>query len=81
MLVLLLVDAYQISKKAEVRLKVYDVTGGLVGELLNESQGAGHHAITWNCRDLGCHMIAPGLYFYRLTAGDFTATKRMMVLP
>lgn len=72
---------YQISKKTEVSLKVYDVTGGLVGELLNESQDAGQHAITWNCRDLGCHMVAPGLYFYRLTTGNFAATKRMMVLP
>lgn len=71
---------YQLAGEAGVRLTVYDVAGRVVTELLDEKQHAGLHTVRWDSRDrLGC-TVASGVYFYRLAAGDFTSTRKMVVL-
>ncbi|MCH7760072.1 T9SS type A sorting domain-containing protein [candidate division TA06 bacterium] len=64
---------------SQVSLKVYDITGSLVKELLQGELKAGDYTITWDMREGGSR-VASGIYFYRLTAGDFSATRKMVVL-
>ena len=58
-----------------VSLQVFDILGREVATLVNEDQTGGTHAVRWNASG-----VASGVYFYRLTAGSFVQTKRMMVL-
>jgi Secretion system C-terminal sorting domain len=56
-------------------LKVYDVLGNEVASLVNTTQEAGTHSVKFDASKL-----ASGLYVYTLNAGDFTSSKKMMLL-
>ena len=58
-----------------VSLKVFDLLGREVATLVNEEKPAGVYKITWNAMDL-----SSGVYFYQLKAGNFTATKKLLLL-
>ncbi len=58
-----------------VSLKVYDVLGNEVATLVNEEKPAGVYEVTFDAAQL-----SSGIYFYRLTAGSFTETKKMTIL-
>jgi YVTN family beta-propeller protein len=66
---------YTLPNAEKVTLKVYDVLGRAVSTLVNEPQQAGEYWIHFDAREL-----TSGLYFYRLEAGSFTETKKMIVL-
>lgn len=66
---------YSIPKDANVTLKIYDVLGKEVATLVNEQKSAGTYIVNWNASNL-----SSGAYFYRITAGEFTATKKMFLL-
>jgi hypothetical protein len=72
--------AFSIAERANVRVAVYNVNGALVRTLANESRAAGAYALTWDGRDDGGRQVASGVYFYKLTAGSFTQTKKMVLL-
>lgn len=71
---------YTLSKSADVTLKVYDVTGSVVKTLVNESVEAGHHSVLWNGTNEAGNKVANGVYFYRLTSGDFNQSRKLVVL-
>ena len=76
---------YQLSEPAEVTLTIYDMNGRLIRRLAVGHQAAGmyrsrSHAAYWDGRNQLGEPVASGLYFYTLTAGDFTATRRMLIL-
>ena len=76
---------YQLAEPAEVTLTIYDINGQLVRRLALGYQAAGMYrsrsrAAYWGGRNQLGESVASGLYFYTLTADDFTATRRMMIL-
>jgi hypothetical protein len=58
-----------------VTLKVYDILGREIAALINKNMDAGSYNINWNASKM-----ASGVYFYRLTAGCFVQTKKLMVI-
>ncbi len=66
---------YELKEAGFVSLKVYDVMGREVATLVNGRQMAGEQEATFNATGL-----ASGVYFYRLQAGNFTQTKKMMLV-
>jgi len=58
-----------------IQLKVYDVLGKEVASLVNEYKPAGSYEVLFDAAGL-----ASGIYYYRLKAGDFTETKKMILL-
>jgi predicted GH43/DUF377 family glycosyl hydrolase len=66
---------YSLPQKSHVTLRIIDEVGREVTTLVNEEQGAGEKSIQWNARG-----YASGVYFYRLQAGDFVATKKLVLL-
>jgi hypothetical protein len=66
---------YALPEAAKVKVEVYNTLGQVVAELVNTEQGAGYHSVTWDASS-----AASGVYFYRLVADDFTATKRMILM-
>ena len=75
---------YQLSEPAEVTLHIYAVDGRLVRALALGHQSAGKYqsrsrAAHWDGRNSFGEAVASGVYFYTLTAGDFTATRKMLI--
>jgi len=66
---------FQIPAKSYVTLKVFGVLGNEVKTLLNEEKEAGNYNVKLNAEDL-----SSGVYFYRLEAGDFVQTRKMILL-
>ena len=76
---------YQLATPAEVTLTIYDMNGRLVRRLEVGHQAAGMYrnrsrAVYWDGRNHLGESVASGLYFYTLTAGEFSATRRMLIL-
>ena len=76
---------YQLAEPAEVTLTVYDMNGEIVRHIALGYQAAGMYqsrsrAAYWDGRNQLGEPVASGLYFYTLTADDFTATRRMLIL-
>jgi len=66
---------YQIPNSMYVTLKICDVLGREVATLVNEVKEPGMYTVHWNADGL-----ASGVYFYRLNAGDFILTRKLIVL-
>ncbi len=66
---------YQIPEDSKVTLRVYDVLGTQVAELVNENQTMGIHYAQFNAS-----RVSSGIYYYTLTAGSHKETKKMMLL-
>lgn len=64
--------SYSLPISGVVTLKVYDVIGREVAELVNDHQEAGKYILPFNANNL-----SSGVYFYKIRAGDFSATKKM----
>ena len=76
---------YQLQKPADVQISIYSQSGVLVRELSLGYQRAGQYisrsrAAYWDGRNHLGEQVASGLYFYTLTAGEFSATRRMLIL-
>ncbi len=75
---------YQLAASAEVTLTIYDMHGGAVRSLEVGHQPAGLYqsrsrAAYWDGRNRHGESVASGLYFYTLRAGEFTATRKMLI--
>ena len=75
---------YQLAKSADVTLTIYDVRGIVVRRLALGHRPPGFYrsrgrAARWDGRNALGERVAAGLYFYTLTAGDFTATQKLLI--
>ncbi len=75
---------YHLSKDTEVILTIYDVRGSVVRTLALGHQPAGVYesrgrAAYWDGKNQIGEPVASGLYFYTLTAGEFTATRKLLI--
>jgi hypothetical protein len=61
-------------------LKIYNILGQEVRALVDEEREPGYYAVTWDGRDEGGNEVPSGVYFYRIQAGDFSATRRMVLM-
>ena len=76
---------YHLAEPAEVTITIYAINGQVVRRLALGHQAAGIYqarsrAAYWNGRNAFGEPVASGVYFYTLTAGDFTATRKMLIL-
>ena len=65
---------------AHVSIAVYDAAGRLVRMLVAEQQSAGSHGVVWDGRNDAGATVSSGVYFYRMTSGKFTQSRRMVLL-
>ena len=66
---------YDLPQESDVTLTIYDITGRMVQTLVNELQQSGMKKVIWNASD-----VSSGVYIYRIQAGNFTQTRKMILL-
>lgn len=71
---------FSLGAREHVTVSVYDASGRLVRTLLDETRGAGSHDVQWDGRDDAGVTVGSGVYFYRLTAGNHSESKKMVML-
>jgi len=64
---------YALPEASHVSLKIYNAMGQEVATLVNQPQPAGYHTARWDAR-----WVANGAYFYKLEAGDYSSTKKLV---
>ena len=67
--------SYQLPTSSHVTLKVYDMLGKEVAMLVNGQNSMGNHSVEFNA-----NRLASGIYIYRISAGTFTQTKKMVLM-
>jgi enterochelin esterase-like enzyme len=72
--------SYDLPKSVHVKLVIYDVLGHEVRKLVDERRAAGHHQIAWDSQNGFGSSVPSGLYFYRMKAGEFEMTRKLMLL-
>jgi len=71
--------SFALPVDSKVSLKLYNVAGQLVRTLVNETMPAGNHTVTWDGNNSNGEKVASGIYFYKLNAGDFSKTMKMVM--
>lgn len=72
--------SFALPKDTRVNLSVYNVLGQHVSTLVDDMMRAGNQSVTWDGTDNSGHQVSSGVYFYKLRTGDFTDTKKMLLL-
>ncbi|MCP4580136.1 MAG: T9SS type A sorting domain-containing protein [candidate division Zixibacteria bacterium] len=67
--------SYILPEPTDVTIEIYDMLGGLIEALHSGSQSAGEHSLNWNANS-----YSSGIYFYKITAGEFEQTEKMTLL-
>lgn len=72
--------AFSLSETGDARLTVYDVLGREVKVLMNGVLMRGRHEVVWDGTDAALNSVPSGIYFARLSAGDRSATRKLLLL-
>jgi len=71
---------YQLPKRSQVELSIHNLSGEKVVTLVKQQQEAGVHRVSWQGADEMGRGVASGVYLYRLRAGDYVATRKLLLL-
>jgi len=71
---------YEVARSARISIRVYNIRGQLVRTLVDERKHPGRYAVGWNGLDARGTRVASGVYFYKMIAGDFTHTRKILVV-
>ena len=71
---------YALPRDEKVQLKVFNIRGQLVKTLVNEDVKAGHHSVIWKGRDDADQMVASGIYFVQMQAGDYRQARKLVLI-
>ncbi len=66
---------YNLPEASDVNIEIYDLLGRRVETLIQTEQQAGHHQVTWDAKN-----TSSGMYFYKIQAGEYDETRKMVLL-
>ena len=72
--------SYDLPEQAQVTLGIYDLLGKKIKTLVNQSQDAGNKIAMWDGTDELGRQVSAGVYLYQIQAGDFSQTRKMVLL-
>ena len=72
--------AYSLPRDADVTLTIYNIFGQKVRTVVDQKVKAGYHTVQWDGVDTYGSKVASGVYFYKISAGTFTAMKKMILV-
>ena len=71
---------YQLPKRSRVTIKIFNLLGQEIETLVDEEKEPGYYTATWDGRDSTGREVASGIYLYQIKAGNFTKTRKMLLL-
>ena len=71
---------YELPKKLFVTLKIYNILGQEIKNLVSRTQNTGKYSIIWDGTDKNGNFVSSGIYFYSIKAGKYISTKKMLFL-
>ncbi|HQF43402.1 MAG TPA: alpha-amylase family glycosyl hydrolase, partial [Ignavibacteriaceae bacterium] len=71
---------YSITIPSKVKLQVFNILGEEIISLVNKEQSAGIYEVIWDGKDKYDKEVSSGVYFYRINAGQFSGTRKMILL-
>lgn len=71
---------YSLKSATPVKIEIFNTKGQKVRTLVNEVKSADNHSVIWNGRDDSNKVCGSGVYFYKMTAGKMSSTKKMIML-
>ena len=72
--------SYGLPAGADVRIEIYNILGQNVRTLVDERQAAGYRSVIWDGNDDSGNQVSTGVYFYRIEADDYQASKKMLLI-
>jgi hypothetical protein len=72
--------SYQLENPGEVSLKIYNFNGQLVRTLVNSYQKSGQQQVIWDAKDEAGRMVSEGVYIYKLSSGNFSQSRKMVLV-
>ena len=71
---------FSLMKAQPVKLEIFNILGQKVKTLVDWRMNAGSYEVLWNSRNNAGHAVGSGVYLYRITAGEFVQTRKMILL-
>jgi hypothetical protein len=71
---------YSLKEAMPVRVDIFNVKGQLVKTLVNETKAAGEHNIEWNGTDNAGLQVSSGIYYFKMSAGKYSSTRKMVLM-
>ena len=71
---------YDLLEDGLVNITIYDMLGNVINQLINEVQSSGYKSVQWNATNNQGQPVSAGVYLYSIEAGDFSQTKKMILL-
>ena len=71
---------FSLPVDSHVELVIYDVNGKIVNEIINYNMVTGNYKVVWDGKNTGGAIVGSGIYFYRIKAGAFVASQKMIFL-
>ena len=71
---------YDLPEDGLVDITIYDMLGNVVSNLINTNQSSGYKSIQWDATNNQGQPVSAGVYLYKIQAGDFVDTKKMILL-
>ena len=72
--------SYSVKDAGAVSIEIYNAKGQLVRTLVNEHKATGNYSIVWNGRDNNNQAVSSGVYFYKMLAGKYSSTRKMILM-
>ncbi|MBW6514014.1 MAG: T9SS type A sorting domain-containing protein [Candidatus Syntrophosphaera sp.] len=72
--------SFALKEPAPVKIDIYDHKGRKVKTLVEQDFTSGRHSVVWNGRDEGGKPVASGVYFYKMTTGKYSSTRKMVLM-
>ena len=72
--------AYNMVEDGNVSIEVFNIKGQIVKTLLNEHMTVGDHTLVWNGTDNNNRVVSSGIYFYKMKSGNYSSTKKMILM-
>ena len=72
--------SYDLAEDLFVSITIYDLLGNVINNLVSENQSSGYKSVQWNATNNQGQPVSAGVYLYRIEAGEFRQTRKMILL-
>jgi len=72
--------AFDIAREGQVHIEIYNIKGQRVKTVVNEVMSVGRYSVVWNGDDAYGRSVGSGVYFYRMTTGEYRSVRKMLML-